>query len=246
MILKSEAIVLKTYDLRETSRIAIFFSKSHGKIKGVLKGIRADHRKFGSNLDQFSVNDIVYYYHSNSELHLVSQCDLKSFFFAIRQDIRKTMAAHYVLELINILLPLEEENGEIYELMVDFLTALEKTADVDKLVHIFQIKTLVLSGFRPHIDSCLVCDKQVTDRSRFSLQKGGLVCSRCPLNEMQAPLISKGTVATLLHVEKNKWEGCLRIGLSPAIKKELKYLLNNFLVFHLGRPIKSEKYLHRR
>ncbi len=246
MILKSEAIVLKTHDVRETSRLATFFTKNHGKLNGILKGIRADHRKFGSNLDKFSVNDIVYYYHSNSDVHLVSQCDLKSYFFPIRQDIKKTMAANYMLELVNILLPLEEENKDIYQLILDYLTGLEAATDIDKLVHILQIKILSLSGFRPHIDSCLVCDRQITDRSRFSLQKGGLVCSHCPLNEPQAPLITKGTVATLLHVERNNWERNLRLGFSTAVKRELKYLLNNFLVYHLGRPLKSEKYLYRK
>src|SRR3989344_8836765 len=105
MILQTEAIVLKTMDLRETSRIARFFSKDYGKVSGVLKGIRKDHRKFGSSVDKFSVNDIVYYHHANSDLHLVGQCDLKSFFFPIRQDIRRAMAANYMTELVSIIMP---------------------------------------------------------------------------------------------------------------------------------------------
>jgi len=89
MILQTEAIVLKTMDFRETSRIATFFTKDYGKVKGVLKGIRKDHKKFGSNVDKFSVNDIVYYQYRNSDLHLISQCDLRNYFFPIRQDLKK-------------------------------------------------------------------------------------------------------------------------------------------------------------
>ena len=43
MILKAEGIVLKTFNFRETSCIVTFFTKEHGKIKGVLKGIQNFH-----------------------------------------------------------------------------------------------------------------------------------------------------------------------------------------------------------
>lgn len=244
MILKTEAIVLKTFDLRETSRIAHFFTKHHGKLKGVLKGIRKDHRKFGSNVDRFTVNDIVYYYHANADLHLVGQCDLKSYFFPIRRDIKKTMAANYILELVNIVMPSEEPNEEVYDLMINYLTSLEKALDVDKLVHIFQVKILLLSGFKPHIDSCIQCERQIHDRARFSLRLGGLICSDCKSVDPGANFISKGAIASILHIEQNTWARCLRLGLSKPIKKELKYILNNFLVFHLERPIKTARYLN--
>ena len=121
MILQTEGIVLKNFDFRETSKIAVFFTQEYGQVKGVLKGIRKDHRKFGSNVDKFSVNDIVYYQYRNSDLHLISQCDLKAFFFPIRSDIKKTMAANYVLELVDAIIPVQEPNKVVYLLMMDYL-----------------------------------------------------------------------------------------------------------------------------
>ena len=153
------------------------------------------------------------------------------------------MAASYILELVNILLPAEEKNGEVYELMMDYLSSLQRASDVDKLVHIFQVKILLLSGFRPHIDSCLLCEKQISDKARFSHKLGGLVCMRCKLNDATSNVISKGAVASILHIEKSDWPKSLRLGLSKPIKKELKFILNNFLVFHLERPLKTMRYL---
>ena len=82
MIVKTEGIVLKTFDFRETSRIATFFTRDFGKVKGVLKGIRKDPKKFGSSIEKFSVNDIVYYQYRNNDIHLVSHCDMKDIFQA--------------------------------------------------------------------------------------------------------------------------------------------------------------------
>ena len=243
MILKTEAIVLKSFDFRETSRIVTFFARDYGKVKGILKGIRKDLKKFGSQVDQFSVNDIVYYQHRNSDLHLVSQCDLRVYFFEIRKDLKKTMAASYILELVDAIMPAEEKNGEVYMLMNDYLSSLENTLDIAKLVHMFQVKILLYSGLKPHLDSCLECRKKIVGQARFSLNKGGLICPHCESVDHNATLISPGAVASILHIERSDWPQCLRLTLSEAVKKELKYVLNHFLVFHLERRLKTTKYL---
>lgn len=243
MILKTEAIVLKTYDVRETSRLAIFLTRDYGKVTGILKGIRKDHKKFGSNVDSFTVNDIVYYWHKDSDVHLVGQCDLTAFFFPIRKDIQKVMAAKYVLELVNKIMPPEEPNRKVYELLLDYLTLLQTESDINRLVHIFQIKILDLSGFRPHIDSCVACKKRIIHDARFSMKLGGLICEPCRIQDSSAVSVTKGAIASLLHLQKNDWQKSLRLKLSDSIQRELKYVLNSFLVFHLERPLKSARYL---
>lgn len=243
MIIKTQGIVLKSFDFRETSRIATFFTVDQGKVSGILKGIRTDHRKFRSSVDRFSVNDIVYYQYRNSDLHLISQCDLRQFFHPVRQDLRKSLAASYMGELVNALMPVEETNQKVFELMIEYLNSLEGEGDVDQLVHMFQIKMLLFSGFRPHLDACVVCKQQIENDARFSLKEGGLVCERCPSPDPEVHLVSRGTVASILHVEKSEWPMCLKLKFTDNVKKELKYVLNNFLVFHLGRRLKSAKYL---
>lgn len=243
MIRKTEGIVLKVFDFRETSRIATFFTKDYGRMKGIFKGIRKDFKKYGSSLDKFSVNELIYYWHADADLHLVGQCDLKEFFLPVRQEIKRTMAAQYMLELVDAIMPPEEPNPDVYQLMLNFLHSLESEKDTNKLVHIFQIKILHLSGFQPHLDSCLICENAVLDKVKFSMRLGGLICMNCLSNDSEAIPISKGAIASLLHVERSDWPKTLRLGLSAPIKKELKYILNNFLVFHLEKQLKSSRYL---
>ena len=243
MILKTDAIVLKSFDFRETSRIATFFTKEFGKVSGILKGIRKDPRKFHSSLDRFSVNEIVYYQYRNSDLHLISQCDLREFFFPVRQDIQRATAASYVSELVNHMMPAEEKNEKVYQLMMDFLASLQSFEDIHQLVHMFQIKILLYSGFKPHLDACVKCKRTITQKARFSVNDGGMVCLDCPLNNTTVHFISPDTVLLILDIEKTQWPQCLQTRLTPRIKQELKYVLNNFLIFHLGKKLKSAKYL---
>src|ERR1700691_4365210 len=243
MIVKTEGIVLKSFDFRETSRIATFLTRDFGKVKGVLKGIRRDAKKFGSSVDKFSVNDIVYYQYRNSDLHLISHCDMKDFFSGLRQDLERMTAASYASELIDTLMPAEEQNLEIYDLMQAFLKGLQSTPDVSKLVQTFQIKILSLSGFQPHLETCVSCRKSVAQRPRFSLRLGGLLCGSCKDSSAEATPISLGAVASIVHIQKNNWDAALRLGMAPFIKNELKYVLNHFLVFHLERHLRSTRFL---
>jgi DNA repair protein RecO (recombination protein O) len=243
MIVQAQGIVLKTFDFRETSRIATFFTKEDGKIKGVLKGIRKDMKKFGSSVDRFSVNHLVYYTHRHSDLHLISQCDLKAFFFPIRQDMKRSLAATYAIDLVDAMMPIEQANERVYHLLFHFLTELETVQDISKLVHIFQIKILMMSGFKPFLDACVICQKKISPRMKFSMKVGGLLCPDCYANDHEAVIISGGAIASLVHIEKSAWSHALRLRLDTNIQKELKYVLNNFLIFHLERQIKSSRYI---
>ena len=243
MILKTDGIVLKSFDFRETSRIATFFTREAGKLKGILKGIRKDPKKFGSQIDRFSLNEILYYPTRHSEIHLVGHCDLKENFSLIRQDYQRSIAANYILELVDAIMPLEEKNLDVYQLMLNYLGTLQDIQDIDKIVFISQIKILLYSGFRPHIDSCVKCGKKVHGKARFSLKSGGLICPACPNSEINFTVISPGTIASILHIEDSDWQKSLRLGLTNPAKKELKYVLNHFLVYHLEKRLKTTQYL---
>lgn len=243
MIVSTQGIVLKSFNYRETSKIVTFFTKDDGKVTGVMKGIRKDPRKFGSHVDRFTVNDIVYYKYRRSDLHLISQADLKIYFFPVREDYQRNLAANYCCELVDTIMQPELKNSRIYKLMIDYLTSLETVRDINKLVHIFQIKMLQLSGFSPHLDSCVKCGKKVKGRVRFSMASGGLICPKCPTTENSFTSISTGTINSILHIEQEKFPQALRLGLTKTVQRELKYTLNNFLIYHLEKKIKTAKYL---
>ncbi len=242
-IISTEAIVLRAIDYRETSKIAFFFTRRRGRVNGVLKGIRKNHKKFGSGVDKFSVNDVVYYEYYNREIHLVGQCDEKEFFDGFRVDEKRMVAADYACELVFKLMPLEECNEAVYDLLLNFFRAINIERDMNRFVHMFQIKFLALSGFRPHIDSCVICLKGFGDHPRFSMTKGGLVCRHCLHRASDAVVVSAGAIASLMYIESRPWEACLKLKISASIKQELKRILNNFLIFHLEKNIKSAKYL---
>ncbi len=242
---KAQGIVLNKRDLRETSIIADFYTKEFGKISGILKGIRTEPEKFASNLEPFSLNEIIFYRKTNSNLHLVSQADKLDNFTRIRQSLERTSTAGFMAELINSIMQPEDKNEEIFNLALASLKELETNYNPEKIATIFKIKMLSLSGFKPHFDSCVSCVDKIMGQSKFSLSLGGLLCPRCMPKDPASRAIFRGTIATVLHIERNSFTSSLNLGMNPQIKKELDLILNSFLNFHLGHELKSQKLINK-
>jgi DNA repair protein RecO (recombination protein O) len=242
---RTEAIVIQKRDCRETSLIADFYTRDFGKLSGLLKGIKTEPAKFASALQLFSHNEIIFYRKRNSALHLVSQCDLRDDFTAIRQNILKTGMASFMMELLGVVMAAEDKNEEVFDLSLVCLKELETTYNPEKVATIFKIKMLALSGFKPHFDSCVSCGDRIMGQSKFSLGLGGLLCPRCSFKDTASRSIFRGTVASILHIEKNDFKTNLNLGMNPQIKKELDVILNAFLNFHLERELKSQKVINK-
>lgn len=241
----TESIVLSKRDFRETSIITNFYTRDFGKISGILKGIKNEPAKFASTVEPFSYNEIVFYKKINSALHLVTQCDTRDNFGAIRQNISKIGVGSLMMELLDAIMPQEDKNEEVFDLALIALKGLELYYDPDKIMTIFKIKMLSFSGFKPHFDSCVSCGLRVDGQSKFSSTLGGLLCMKCFPKDPRARSIFRGTIASILHIERNEFKNNLNLGMNPEIKKELNSILNSFLNFHLGRELKSEKVLNR-
>jgi len=240
---KTEAVVIRKWDFRETSMIVNFYTRDFGKLSGILKGVRSEPKKFSSSMETFSYNDIIFYKKRNSGLHLVSQCELRDNFFVLRHSVSKISIASVMMELLDAIMPPEDKNEEVFDLTLSSLKELEVTANPDKILTIFKIKILSLSGFEPHFDSCSCCNCRIIGESKFSLSLGGLVCPRCYKKDLRARTIFRGTIASILHIQKNDFKTNLNLGLNPQIKKELNLILNAFLNFHLEKELKTEKVL---
>lgn len=243
MICRDQAVVLNTRDFRETSKIAIFYCRKYGKVSGLLKGIRANPRKFASNLDFLSLNEVIFYKKRFSELHLVSECDLKRSFNSLRSNLVKFNIGSFCSEFINSIMAPEDAHPEIFDLLLNFLDSLESTSLTQKLVYNFVLKGLSLSGFQPHLESCVSCKSLIQKQAFFSNKLGGLLCNRCLVKDRLSEPILGGTIATIVFFQNKDWQDSLRLNILPKVEEELSKIIFSFLSFNLERKFKTLEYL---
>ncbi len=231
-IQKTEALVLRRFPIRETSLIAVFFSPTHGKFNGILKGIRKDPKKFASSVDLFTLNEVVFYPSRRSNLHLISQCNLIKYCLS-KADRRDYWMAGKMMNLVDKVSPANQPNPELFLTLLDCLKQVGRV-DPALLVRTFRIRLLALVGFRPYIDGCLVCMRRGMSQVWFSHQEGGLLCDRCKDRDSSAIRISPGIVKAMRMIETLPLTKALSVKLSWKDEKMLRNIVESFIRYHVS------------
>ena len=95
----TDAINIKSYDLSESDKIMVMYSKENGLIKGVAKGCKKPKNKLGARMDLLVANQLMLYKGKN----LDTICEAKSIntFKHSRQNIDKLLYSSYISEIVN-------------------------------------------------------------------------------------------------------------------------------------------------
>ena len=184
MIVTTEAIVLKAMKYRDTSKIVTFYTRGFGKLRAVAKGARSEKNKFGSALDPLSRVVLVLYRKEHRDLHLVSQCDLKTSYRRLTADLDQMAAALSCLELLDQTSHDEERNDRLFSLTSQVLEVLDTgLVRPEVALSAFKLRLASLLGFAPSLDICAICGSSLHDGSKepfwFRVATGSMVCNRC-------------------------------------------------------------------
>lgn len=227
---KTEAVVLGSTDWHETSKIVTFYTKDFGKIKGVAKGARRKKSKF-SPLETLSHHTIVFYEREDKDLYTLSECQVRETFPNIRKDIKKVAYSAYLIELVDAV-STSEKNEALFDLFLKALHFLERREDSEIIICAFETRLLDILGFGLHLDTCLICKKRLKDNFKFNPGLGGLICihhsqdgikiSEEARNFLKSPGIKKTSLET---------------------RKELKTVLQNSILYHIGKRLESLDFL---
>jgi len=244
-IQKTECIILRRDEFRETSIILTVYTKDFGKLKLISKGVRSPEQKFISAYELFSLSDIVFYEKKKKGILLLSQCELRDFFPKVRESLDRLSYATYFVELVNSVTPFGEKNKKLYELLKNCLQLLSTKASSKRVARILEIKLLSILGFMPRMKSCSGCDKEVKKVSRFSFSLGGVLCEDCIKKDRGARVVLPGTIKFISHINELEFSRTANIKVASAVGKDTERLLNSFIRYHLDIRLRSLDFIKK-
>ncbi|MFC1479836.1 DNA repair protein RecO [Candidatus Omnitrophota bacterium] len=243
--LNAEGIILRKYCLRETSYILVVFTKEFGKIRGVIKGVRAPYPQFAGNFEIFTQCQLLFYRKKKTSMDLITQCEMLDYFLPARKDIERLTYANYFIELVNIVTTDYNANDELYQTLLKSLRMLEGTSSAKRVGRIFELKLLGAMGLSPQMHECVECGSDIGQRGRFSVLGGGMLCERCVHRDKEALRVSLGTVNFMRKIQTSELEKTSRIKVSKKVGKETEETLKRFLRYYINRPIRSLGFLEQ-
>jgi len=149
----SEALVLRTYPLKESDLIVSFLSRDQGKLRGVAKRARRPKNSFGSGLERLSQVKMSYFQRETRELVNLDSCELIQSQFTLASEYAAGVALDFMAEVSEQLLPPAEPNERFFRLLLAVLDCLraQRSEGVWQAVAYFLLWAVRLSGFLPEL-----------------------------------------------------------------------------------------------
>jgi DNA repair protein RecO (recombination protein O) len=175
---QSEAIVLRTYPLREADLLVTLFTRAEGKIKGVARSAKKSRRRFGGALEPLTCVRVYYEDRERQELARLDSCDIIESPLSNELDYARVVALEHVAEMLDELLPEREANDTIFRLTASVLRQL-RTGSIWMPLTYFQLWLVRLVGFLPELTTCGICGESLNGSKAFyHALADGLMCAQ--------------------------------------------------------------------
>ena len=197
---ESEAIVLRTYPLREADLLVTLFTRLEGKVRGVARSAKKSKRRFGGALEPLTQVRASYNEREGQDLVRLDSLEVLESPLSSEVNYPRAVALAHVAELLDELLPDREPSDAVFRLALAVLTEL-RGHDIWLPLTYFELWMTRLMGYLPDISECIVCGQVLNGgRAYFHALSDGLMCAqdkRLASSELSGE--SRKLAARMLH-----------------------------------------------
>jgi DNA repair protein RecO (recombination protein O) len=235
----SDALVLRTYKLGETSKIVVLLTRERGKLRAVAKGARGPRSRYQSALEPLSEVRVGLHGRQGTELYRLGQCELlRSAFRAGGQGLETALSLSYFAELLDAFAQEGEAEDPVYRLALAVISAAEDGRDVGALARYLEAWLLKLHGIYPPVDRCAGCGGALPAGSLvYHAPAHGFVCGCVPASGPLLPEPARAFLAAMFHRPPAE------IPPAPAEASVLEPFHRDLISRHLERDLRSHRVL---
>lgn len=229
---EDEAIVLRTYKSGEADRVCVLWTRHHGKLRVLAKGVRKTSSRMGGSLEPMG-HVTVQLVKGRGDLWITKHVTHRERMTTLRGDYDRIAAGLAVVEVVDAIPTDEAADEGIFEMLVRVLLTLDNPEFRPELVaSSFFFKLLAHDGSGPVVDLCVNCGSR-GPLVAFNAEVGGTLCVNC----RSGAAISADALELIRRILGGDLAGVLR-GVAPAGAAEVNSLAHDAIEAHLGRRLK--------
>ena len=241
---ENTAIVLRRVNYRDNDRMVTLFSPSRGRIDAIIRNCRKPKSHNLNAGELFALGDYMLY---ESGGHItVTSVHLIVTFYTLRQDYDRLTCGTYVLSLVEAVIEPEQEQQELFMLLLHTLSRLAFSDQPWKpLLAGFLLHFASCEGFKPRLNHCVVCGERLSEAGPFFFdrQEGGLCCGECHNQRKRMSRPGDFRQEPLTAAEVRWMRQMLQTGSASWLDRPEAYapfsILRQFVEDRLGRRIRS-------
>lgn len=245
MIVRTEAVVLRTLAYGETSLIVTLFTREKGVVAVLARGARLPKSRFGATLQPMAYVQALFYYKPTRSLQTLTESAHVQAFHHLGRNLGKIAVGLRLVELTHALLQPEEPAPSVFNLLVGTLAYLDATERaVEHALPWYQLHLGAALGFAPAFAKADV-EAVTGETGILTLDTGAMLpAGALPAAARQA---SRAALRAFAIFARADLETALRLHLAPAVRREVDALVEAFLRYHVEEayPTRSEAVLGR-
>ena len=153
----AEALILDVTDLHDRDRIVTFLTREYGKKRGVARGARVKHSRFGGQLQPLAKVEVTWFEKEGSDLVRISSVELVRTAHLLQADLEGLLLGSYLADHLLEFAQEQEASDHLFRLLDSTLEALLAGVDRDLATRYFEAWVLRLAGVFPSPHACPSC-----------------------------------------------------------------------------------------
>lgn len=171
-----KGIVIKSVDYKESDKIVTLLTFEKGRVTAIAKGVRKKGAKL-AHASQFLYCGEFELVLAHNRLILTGASNILDLSEISNNLKRYYFAAHYI-DIAKAIIMEEQADEAVMKLLLNTLYTLSKGKLDEKLLTIlFEYRMIMLNGFAPLTEHCVICGKE-SSTMKLSVLHGGLVCCK--------------------------------------------------------------------
>lgn len=241
-LFNDEAFVITHSEWKETSLIVRCFTREHGKLNFMAKGIKRPKTRIGSPLDSFSHVKIIYYLKQGKDLASLKEAYTLDHFPSIRTDLKRFAAVSFFFEILDIGLAPHERHSDVFNLTTDFLNSINSRDWKAGILPSYFLRLSAGLGFAPRLDKCLVCGTS-QNLTHFDQNAGQSVCQSCRKHSENTIPLPKHVGIEINKKHDSERNDKVRILWPQESLSDFFNFFRHFMEYHFEKRIKSGDFL---
>lgn len=237
MLLETEAIVLRSVDYQESSRIVTLFTQEKGKIAIIAKGARKPKSRYAGFFEIGQHLSISLYFKEGRGVHTLKEADFATRSFSNRTDLMKMIQLQRVMELSDQLLVEEEVNDEKWEFLVKMIPWLDQQAQVPPNLFCYaQLRIAEIQGI-----GLSVQQQPIEDGIQGIDLESGLITDRAHATRFYP--LNPSCIQFLMLGIQDRSVSLLAFPLTNGERQKLEQTLDLYLQYHIDglRPRRTDQ-----
>ncbi|MDO8451945.1 MAG: DNA repair protein RecO [bacterium] len=148
---KAQAVILKRRSVGETDRIITLFTREHGKISAVARGVRRISSRRAGHIEVFSHVSVTLYHGKTMDTVIEVERRLPWADLPVN-DLWHLSHSYYICELVDKLLPERQRDVDVYESLTSSLQKVfrcKSVREAEETVYTFALSLLWSLGYLP-------------------------------------------------------------------------------------------------